>query len=142
MKMNLKLTADELMDVVDAAVGEAMNRGYDGLDADELTDDMLHIVDATLSAMGIGITEDTDTEDEDEDEDKEEGATLAHIYIKNGKRCISAEDARTLVAYITEKVLADDDIAEEDKYTFIMDTFTSLGEHFHIDFVDCEEEGR
>ena len=69
MELNVKLTADELQNVIDAAMDEAIDRGYDP-DDEETVDDMLHIVDAALSAMGIEIIPaDEDDEDEDEEDD-------------------------------------------------------------------------
>ena len=68
MKIDVKLTADELMDVVDAIMDEAIDRGYDPVDDEETLDDLLNIVDAAMTAMGIEIVEDTDAEDTAEEE--------------------------------------------------------------------------
>ena len=66
MELNVKLTADELMNVVDAAMDEAIDRGY--CEDDETVDDILHIVDAALAAIGIEIIP---TEEEEEEEEEE-----------------------------------------------------------------------
>ena len=73
MKMNVALTADEMMDVLDAAMDEAIDRGFDD-DDEDFVEDMLAIVDAALSAMGINITE--EVEEEEEEEEEEEFYTL------------------------------------------------------------------
>jgi hypothetical protein len=104
MKMNLKLTADELMNVVDAAMDEAIDRGYDP-DDEETVEDMLHIVDAALSAMGIEITEDVDVdaEDEDEDEDEDFDPIDEMVYVlDDGRGAISFADACYLMDSIRE----------------------------------------
>ena len=101
MKMNLKLTADELMNVVDAAMDEAIDRGY--CEDDETVEDMLHIVDAALSAMGIEITEDADTEDEDDDEDEDYDPIDEMVYVlDDGRGAISFADACYLMDSIRE----------------------------------------
>ena len=72
MKLNVKLTANELQDVVDAVADEAVDRGWDFTD-DELFEDAMAMVDAALAAMGIEIVEeDDDYEDDDEDWDEDE----------------------------------------------------------------------
>ena len=113
MKINVKLTADELMDVVDAIMDEAIDRGYDPVDDEETLDDMLNIVDAALSAMGIEVIEDAD-EDEDEDEDYDEwneeevpttkspvGELLVEV---DGKMFLRESDAQVLLDFMRKTV--------------------------------------
>lgn len=118
MKINVKLTADELMNVVDAAMDEAIDRGYDP-DDEEVVEDMLNIVDAALAAMGIEVIEDVDEDedededydewDEDEDEDEEEvpatkspvGELLVEV---NGKMFLRESDAQVLLDFMRKTV--------------------------------------
>ena len=153
MKMNLKLTADELMNVVDAAMVEASDRGYDPCD-EEIVDDMLHIVDAALSAMGIEITEDADTEevdtfgvpvdydsDFDEDDEEEDNDPIADMLydLDDGRTAISFEDACFLMDMIKEigmdRGLSDEEATEAAKKIFIQ-----IGKDYGIDVVEEEEE--
>lgn len=66
MKLNVKLTADELMNVVDAAMNEAMEQElyFDNF-GNENVKEILAVVDAALTAMGIEIVEDDDGDDDD-----------------------------------------------------------------------------
>lgn len=155
MELNVKLTADELMDVVDAAVGEAMDRGYDGLDVDELTDDMCHIVDAALAAMGIEITEDTDTEevdafgvpvdydsdfDEDEDEEEDNDPIADMLYVlDDGRTAISFEDACFLMDMIKETGM-DRGLSDEEATEAAQHIFLQIGKDYGIDVVEENEE--
>lgn len=139
MELNVKLTADELMDVVDAAVGEAMDRGYDGLDVDELTDDMCHIVDAALAAMGIEIVPaDEDEDDEDEEEDNDPIADMLYV-LDDGRTAISFEDACFLMDMIHEtgmdRGLSDEEATEAAQHIFIQ-----IGKDYGIDVVEEDEE--
>lgn len=117
MKMNLKLTADELMNVVDATMDEAIIRGY--CDDDETVNDMLNIVDAALAAMGIEVVEDTDENedededydewDEDEDEDEEEVPTpkspVSKLLVEvDGKMFLRESDAQILLDFMRKTV--------------------------------------
>ena len=65
MKMNVALTANELMDVMDATMDEALDLGFD-IDDEDFVEGMLAIIDAALSAMGIDITEEVEEEEEEE----------------------------------------------------------------------------
>lgn len=115
MKLNVKLTADELMDVVETTMDEAIIRGY--CDDDETVDDMLHIVDAALSAMGIEVIEDVDEDededydewDEDEDEDEEEVPTtkspVSELLVEvDGKMFLRESDAQVLLDFMRKMV--------------------------------------
>lgn len=82
MKTKIALTTTEMLKVLETAMDEADALGYEN--TAETANDILHILDAALGAMGIEITEDADTEevdafgvpvdydsDFDEDEDEE-----------------------------------------------------------------------
>ena len=135
MELNVKLTADELMNVVDAAMDEAIDRGYD---ADEETvDDMLHIVDAALSAMGIEIVP-ADEDDEDEEEDNDPIADMLYV-LDDGRTAISFEDACFLMDMIKEtgmeRGLSEDEATEVAQHIFIQ-----IGKDYRIDVVEEVED--
>ena len=135
MELNVKLTADELMNVVDAAMDEAIDRGYD---ADEETvDDMLHIVDAALSAMGIEIVP-ADEDDEDEEEDNDPIADMLYD-LDDGRTAISSEDAYFLLDMIKEvgmeRGLSEDEATEAAKAIFMQ-----ISKDYGIDEVEEDEE--
>ena len=155
MELNVKLTADELMNVVDAAMDEAIDRGY--APDDETVDDMLHIVDAALSAMGIEVTEDADTEevdafgvpvdydsdfDEDEDEDEEEDndpiADMLYV-LDDGRTAISFEDACFLMDMIHETGM-DRGLSDEEATKAAQHIFIQIGKDYGIDVVEEEKE--
>lgn len=155
MELNVKLTADELMNVVDAAMDEAMDRGYDVLDVDELTDDMLHIVDAALSAMGIEVTEDTDTEEvdafgvpadydsdfdeeEEEDEDFDPIDEMAYV-LDDGRGAISFADACYLMDSIRE-VLQKNGMDTSDAPEIFMNICREHGIEVVDNSIDNEDE--
>lgn len=111
MKLNVKLTADELMDVLEAAEIEAFNRSWpvewNGEPDNEVCADIFAIMDAGLSAIGIEIEEEIEVEDEDEledwdedeeseDEEPEPDPIEDMIFVQDGKRCISSDNARLL----------------------------------------------
>ena len=134
MELNVKLAADELQDVVDAAMNEAMDRGYEA--DDETVDDMLHIVDAALSAMGIEIV----PADEEEDEDEEDDPIEAMCYtLDDGRTAISFEDACFLLDMIQEvgdeRGLSEDEATEAAKCIFLQ-----IAEDYGIEAVEAENE--
>jgi hypothetical protein len=135
MELNVKLTADELMNVVDAAMDEAIDRGYDA--DDETVDDMLHIVDAALSAMGIEIVP-ADEDDEDEEEDNDPIADMLYV-LDDGRTAISFEDACFLMDMIKEtgmeRGLSEDEATEAAQHIFIQ-----IGKDYGIDVVEEDEE--
>ena len=108
MKLNVKLTADELLNVLEATEIEACNRGWpvewDGEPDNDVCADIFAIMDAGLSAMGIEIEEEIEAEDEDEDEledldedeEPESDPIEDMIFVRDGKRCISPDNARLL----------------------------------------------
>lgn len=114
MKLNVKLTADELMDVLEAAETEAFNRSWpvewNGEPDNDVCADIFAIMDAGLSTIGIEIEEEIEAEDEmdedeledwDEDEESEDEESEPDpiedmIFVQDGKRCISSDNARLL----------------------------------------------
>ena len=161
MKLNVKLTADELMDVVDAAVNEAIDRGYDGIKVDELTEDMTHIVDAALAAMGIEIVEDDDDyedddedwdedEDEDEDEDKEDDGEeedeeeddpiASMIYMIGDTVVIAKSDADTIMEIMQNTInLRASHLSKQKKIELRNQMFIALCKDYGIEGIDEDE---
>lgn len=135
MELNVKLTADELMNVVDAAMDEAIDRGY--CEDDETVDDMLHIVDAALSAMGIEIVP-ADEDDEDDEEEADPIADMLYV-LDDGRTAISFEDACFLMDMIKEtgieRGLSDEEATEAAKTIFMQ-----IGKDYGIDVVEEEDE--
>mgnify|MGYP006958171817 CR=1 FL=1 len=133
MELNVKLTADELQDVVDAAMDEALDRGYD---ADEETvDDMLHIVDAALSAMGIEIV----PADEDEDEEDDDPIYDMLYVLDDGRTAIDFDDACFLLDMIKE-VGMERGLSEEDAIRATREIFLQIAEDYGIETVEVEDE--
>jgi len=134
MELNVKLTADELKDVVDAAMDEAINRGYDA--DDETVDDMLHIVDAALSAMGIEIV----PADEDEDEEEDYDPIEEMLYVlDDGRTAIGFKDACFLMD-VLKAVGRDRGLPEEEANKAAQKIFLQISEDYGIDVVEKEEE--
>ena len=136
MKLNVKLTADELQNVLDAAANEALDNG---LLYDDDNDDMACLfaaVDAALAAIGIEVSEDTEAEEEEEeeeeedydewdededeeDEDEEEVDPIEEmIYVLEGKRVISKDNAHMLLNMMADVVKHDNRIPAEAKGEF------------------------
>ena len=136
MKLNVKLTADELMDVVDAAVGAARERDYMILE-EELVEDMTYIVDAALSAMGIEIVP-ADEDDEDEEEDNDPIADM--LYDRDdGRTAISFEDACFLMDMIKENGIKRG-LSEDEAIKATQTIFIQICKDYGIDVVEEEEE--
>ena len=135
MELNVKLTADELMNVVDAVMDEAIDRGY--CEDDETVDDMLHIVDAALSAMGIEIVP-ADEDDEDEEEDNDPIADMLYI-LDDGRTAISFEDACFLMDMIKE-VGMERGLSENEATEAAQKIFVQIGEDYGIDVVEQDKE--
>ena len=136
MKLNVKLTADELMDVVDAAVDAARERDYMILE-EELIEDMTYIVDAALSAMGIEIVP-ADEDDADEEEDNDPIADM--LYDRDdGRTAISLEDAYFLMDMIKENGIKRG-LSEEEAIKATQAIFFKICEDYGIDAVEEEEE--
>ena len=138
MELNVKLTADELMNVVDAAMDEAINRGYDA--DDETVDDMLHIVDAALSAMGIEIVpadEDEDEDDVDEEEDNDPIADMLYV-LDDGRTAISFEDACFLMD-VLKAVGRDRGLSDEEATKAAQKIFCQISKDYGIDGVEEPE---
>lgn len=96
MRITVKMTADELWDVINAITDEAVEQDIyvDPLYGNDNMEQILKVVDAALSAMNIEIEEDEPEDDEEEIE--------SIIYDCDGKRGISADDARLLIACVTK----------------------------------------
>lgn len=136
MKLNVKLTADELMDVVDAAVNAARERDYMILE-EELIKDMTYIVDAALSAMGIEVVP-ADEDDEDEEEDNDPIADM--LYDRDdGRTAISFEDACFLMDMIKENGIKRG-LSEDEAIKAAQTAFIQIGKDYGIDVVEEEEE--
>lgn len=136
MKLNVKLTADELMDVVDAAVGAARERDYMILE-EELVKDMTYIVDAALSAMGIEVVP-ADEGDEDEEEDNDPIADM--LYDRDdGRTAISLEDAYFLMDMIKENGIKRG-LSEDEAIKATQTIFIQICKDYGIDVVEEEEE--
>lgn len=136
MKLNVKLTADELMDVVDAAVDAARERDYMILE-EELIEDMTYIVDAALSAMGIEIVP-AGEDDEDEEEDNDPIADM--LYDRDdGRTAISLEDAYFLMDMIKENGIKRG-LSENEAIKATQTIFIQICKNYGIDVVEEEEE--
>jgi len=136
MKLNVKLTADELMDVVDAAVNAARERDYMILE-EELVKDMTYIVDAALSAMGIEVVP-ADEDDEDEEEDNDPIADM--LYDRDdGRTAISLEDAYFLMDMIKENGIKCG-LSEDEAIKATQTIFIQICKDYGIDVVEEEEE--
>ena len=115
MKLNVKLTANELMNVVDAAMDEAIEQElyFDNF-GNENVKEILTIIDAALAAMGIEIIPDEEPDDEPEveeeeeefefEEEEEDGETEMEslIYDVDGQRGIAQYNALLLVQCVTK----------------------------------------
>ena len=135
MELNVKLTADELMNVVDAAMDEAIDRGY--CEDDETVDDMLHIVDAALSAMGIEIVP-ADEDDESEEEDNDPIGDMLYV-LDDGRTAISFQDACFLMDMIKETGL-ERGMSDEEATKAAQTIFMQIGKDYGIDVVEEDEE--
>lgn len=156
MKLNVKLTADELMDVVDAAVDAARERDYMILE-EELIEDMTYIVDAALSAMGIEIVpadeDDADEEEEEVDDfgvptdywskfdEKEDNDPIADMLYDrdDGRTVISFDDACFLMDMIKETGI-ERGLSEDEAIKATQTIFFKICEDYGIDAVEEEEE--
>ena len=136
MELNVKLTADELMNVVDAAMDEAIDRGY--CEDDETVDDMLHIIDAALSAMGIEIVP-ADEDDEDEEEDNDPIADMLYV-LDDGRTAISFEDACFLMDMIKETGIERHGLSDEEATEAAKTIFMQIGKDYGIDVVEEDED--
>lgn len=138
MRITVKMTTDELMNVIDAIADEAAEQDIyvDPLYGNDNMEQILKVVDAALSAMGIEIEED---EPEIEDDDEEEIESI--IYDCDGKRGISAADARLLIACVT-KTFKEKCPVVSDEVLEILVTIECLriAEVYGIEVVDIEGE--
>ena len=137
MKTKIELTADEMMNVVDALCDEAIDRGYDVVDDDEIFNDLIAIVDAALSAMGIEY----DVADEDfDDEEDEEEEMESIIYDCDGRRGISASDARLLMQCVAKNIIHKFGFLPEEIVTVLIQNETMrIASEWNIEVVDISE---
>ena len=151
MKMSVKLTADELANVVDSVVDTAIDNGFDCIvEDDEEFNAIFAIVDAALEAMGISIEEDEDeefyNEDEDEEEEEEDDPAVRFpgiaemVYEKDGRGAISEEDAHEVLdsmkAMIAESC---PELNPIEKFELLTKMWLQFGEDFGIEVVDMGE---
>lgn len=131
MKITVKLTADELLDVLEAVEKEAYELGMEVLDEDfnpvnETCSELFDLLDTALTTMGVEIEEDVEgdvyewEEDEDEDdwddewdedeedeedEDEDEDPIKRMIYRnENGSTVIRESDAKHLLHLIYDSI--------------------------------------
>ena len=166
MKMNLKLTADELMNVVDAAMDEAMEQElyFDNFGNDN-AEEILNVIDAALSAMGIEVSEEVDEEEEDEeeeeewtpcddcyhpyacdkcdyaeDEEEDDDPIANMLYVlDDGRTAISFKDACFLMDMIKETGI-ERGLSEDEAIEAAKTIFMKIGKDYGIDEVTEEEE--
>lgn len=135
MRITVKMTADELMDVIGAITDEAVEQDVyvNPLYGNDNMEQILKVVDAAMSAMGIEI-------EEDEPEDNEEEIESI-IYDCDGKRGISAADARLLMRCVAKTM--------DEKYPILSDEAREvmgvleclrIAEVYGIEVVDTEGE--
>lgn len=160
MKLIVKLTADELMNVVDSAKEEADKHGFlYNLFAEEQTGEVLKVVDAALDAAGIEIIEEDDILDEDIDFDDDEiewddvpdepieksykdkyPGIASMVYVSHGKRVISKSNALDVMRSIIKSV--DEfapDASIDKKRALQKDMFTRFAQDFGFEGVDMSE---
>ena len=140
MKMKIELTADELMNVVDAIMNEAIDRGYDP--DEETVDDMLHIVDAAMSAMDIEITEDENEEESYifDDEEEEENPIEDMVFMLNGKRTISKANANMLLGMVGDIIMDDDRVPDDKKWEVTQEVFLAFAKDHGLECVSMDED--
>jgi len=141
MKTKIELTADEMMNVVDALCDEAIDRGYDVVDDDEVFNDLIAIVDAALSAMGIEYDVADEDFDDEEDEEDEEEEMESIIYDCDGQRGISASDARLLMQCVAENITRKFGFLPEELVTILIQNETMrIASEWNIEVVDVSED--
>ena len=133
MRITVKMTDDELMDVIGAITDEAVAQDvYD----DDNMEQILKVVNAALSAMGIEIEED---KPELEDDDEEEIESI--IYDCDGKRGISAADARLLMRCVAKTMHEQYPILSDEALEVMgMIECMRIAEVYGIEVVDIEGE--
>ena len=140
MKTKIELTADEMMNVVDALCDEAIDRGYDVVDDDEMFNDLIAIVDAALSAMGIEYDVADENFDVEEDEEEEEEMESI-IYDCDGQRGISASDARLLMQCVAKNISRQFGFLPEELVTILIQNETMrIASEWNIEVVDVSED--
>lgn len=151
MKMKIELTTDEMMNVIDAVMDEAIDRGYDPIEDENQFNDLIAVVDAALSAMGIeyDVVDDDEEEDfsldeddfdfDDDDDDEEEMESI--IYDCDGHRGISASDAHLLMQCVADVMhnqfgYLPDEVVE----ILIKNETLRIAEEWGIEVVDTGDE--
>lgn len=135
MKMKIELTANEMMNVVDAVMDEAIDRGYDPVEDVDQFNDLIAIVDAALSAMGIEY----DVTDEDFEDEEDEMESI--IYDVDGHRGISASDARLLMACVVKTIKEHNPILSDEVIKIMMQIeCLRIAHDYGIEVVDTTGE--
>ena len=135
MRITVKMTADELWDVINAITDEAVEQDIyvDPLYGNDNMEQILKVVDAALSAMGIEVEEDKPEDDEEEIE--------SIIYDCDGKRGISAADARLLMQCVAKTMRKQYPILSDEALEVMgMIECLRIAEVYGIEVVDTEGE--
>lgn len=135
MRITVKMTADELWDVINAITDEAVEQDIyvDPLYGNDNMEQILKVVDAALSAMGIEVEEDKPEDDEEEIE--------SIIYDCDGKRGISAADARLLMQCVAKTMRKQHPILSDEALEVMgMIECLRIAEVYGIEVVDTEGE--
>lgn len=148
MVTKLILNENEYAQVVEAMENSLIEDGWE----DEYFDDLLlscaKAIDTALAAMDIELVlaeeveeEDEPEEVEEEEEEEVETSDGIQVYEVNGKRCISIDDAVTLLDMITIAVQSDENITTTEEYYNAMEyCFTRFCREHNIDAIDYGEE--
>jgi len=161
MKIDVRMTPDELQNVVDAVAEAGDQRNY--YVDDTILMELLEIVDAALTSMGINIVEDEDDDDEpnemefdcegdcancenpcpeeEEDEEEEEESIEDRLFtLDDGRTAISAEDANKIMDEMCLYCINVHGFPVEVAVEIAKDAFIQLSEDYGIDVVVGEEE--
>lgn len=145
MKMSVKLTADELANVVDSVVDTAIDNGFDCIvEDDDEFNAIFAIVDAALDAMGISIEEEEEDEEENEDEEEDPEDRFPGIaemvYEKDGRGAISEKDAHEVLDSMKEFIAERcPELNPIEKFELLTKMWLQFGEDFGIEIVDMGE---
>ena len=162
MKIDVRMTPDELQNVVDAVANKADERGFD-IDEGGIIGDMLAVVDAALISMGINIIADEDDDDEpnemefdcegdcancenpcpdaeEEEEEEEESIEDLLFTLDDGRTAISAEDANEIMDEMCLYGINEHGLPVEVAVEIAKEAFIQLAKDYGIDTVVEEEE--
>ena len=139
MEMTLNLTYEEGAKVIHALKDVALKQGWseeDIVDAGIL-EEFSEVVDAALEAMGIKVSIDASpAEEEEEDEDME-----SIIYDVDGRRGISARDAKLLVACVAKVFRSNYDfLPDKVLASLIQNEVLRISDAWGIEMVDMSED--